>query len=110
MRIQSLERSLEQKVSHNARGESLQAVALGWVTNSLISGLEGALLTVLVLMAAVLAGFGKLALRPKTQLSCQDLSVCLDFFGAQGLFLNSRGSYVRRLLELLKEVVISSCT
>lgn len=33
----------------------------------------------LVVMAAVLAGFSKLALRPKAQLSCQDLSVYLDF-------------------------------
>lgn len=96
MRIQSLERSLEQKVSHNAMGESLQAIALEWVINSM-SGLEGALLTVLVLMAAVLAGFGKLALRPKTQLSCQDLSVRMfRFFGAQGFFPNNQGSCVRR--------------
>lgn len=90
MRIQSLERSLEQKVSHNAMGESLQAIALEWLNNSLISGLEGVLLTVLAL-AAVLAGFGKLALRPKTQLSCQALSLCLDFFGARGSFPNQSG-------------------
>lgn len=42
MRIQSLERSLEQKVSHNAVGESLQPVALDLVKSSLVSGLEGA--------------------------------------------------------------------
>lgn len=35
---------------------------------------------------------------------CQDLSVCLNFFGAQGSFQTSLGSCVRRLL---KEVVIT---
>lgn len=59
----------------------------------------------LVVMAAVLAGFSKLALRPKAQLSCQDLSVYLDFY-----FQPSLVSCVRRLPELLKEMVISSWT
>uniref|UniRef100_A0A8C5T5X6 Transforming acidic coiled-coil containing protein 3 n=1 Tax=Malurus cyaneus samueli TaxID=2593467 RepID=A0A8C5T5X6_9PASS len=59
MRIQSLERSLEQKVSHSAVGESFQDIALDCAKNAPVPGLEGALLTVLVYMIALLAGFGK---------------------------------------------------
>lgn len=62
-------------------------------------------------MAAVLAGFGKLALRPKTQLSYRDLSVYLDFFLEHKVcFQTSLGSCVKRLLELLQEVMINSYT
>lgn len=53
----------------------------------------------LVLMAAVLAGFGELALRPETQVSCQNLSVCLDCFGAQGSFPNQSGLLCQEVTE-----------